>query len=82
MKQSGKNDISALVSQDKTVWDYSETNQLGYGLIDASDITAGSWNGTFNFNIKLENSLHTINSMGSSANDIYTKGAGNIVYIP
>ena len=46
------------------------------------DITAGSWNGTFNFNIKLENSLHTINSMGSSANDIYTKGAGNIVYIP
>ena len=53
MKQQGKNDIDALVTQDKTSWIYNEFETKGSGTIVAEDMTAGSWNGQFNFNIFL-----------------------------
>ena len=57
MKQQGKNDIDAIVTQDKTSWIYNEFETKGNGTIVAEDMTAGSWNGQFNFNIFLnENS--------------------------
>lgn len=58
---SSKNlaDVTASISQDKTQWSYSEiladSKVTGNGAIDATGITAGSWNGTFNFNVGLEN---------------------------
>lgn len=49
---------TATVNQDKTQWSCSEilpdSKTIGNGSIAASGITAGSWNGTFWFNINLE----------------------------
>ena len=52
-------DVTATIEQDKTEWSYDqilndEFKIIGNGEIDAKDITAGSWNGNFNFNIALE----------------------------
>ena len=57
MTQSGKSDITASVSQDKTEWVFSEmleNNVIGNGSISVEDLTAGSWSGNFNFSIALE----------------------------
>lgn len=59
-------DVTASISQDKTEWYYSEMLEngvIGNGAIDANGITAGVWNGTFNFNIKLENNNKYSNSI-------------------
>ena len=53
MSQYGKNDIIATITQDKTSWLYNELDTNGNGNIIAKDMSAGSWNGQFNFNIKL-----------------------------
>lgn len=51
-------DVTASISQDKTEWSYdqilADSKVAGNGLIDASGITAGAWNGTFNFNVEYE----------------------------
>ena len=54
MKQEGKDDVTATVTQDKTSWAYNEMDTDATGEISAQDLTAGSWNGTFNFAIALE----------------------------
>lgn len=50
--------VTASISQDKTEWSYNEiltdSKVAGNGSIDASGITAGAWNGTFNFNVEYE----------------------------
>lgn len=51
MSQEGKEDISATVEQDKTEWGYDEVETTATGTVQAIDATAGSWNGSFNFNI-------------------------------
>lgn len=61
LESTGLNDVTASIAQDKTSWLYSEFETAGNGTIDASGITAGIWNGTFNFNINLET-----NKKGSS----------------
>ena len=51
------NNVTASITQDKTEWIYNEILEngvIGKGSIDASGITAGAWNGTFNFNVSLE----------------------------
>ena len=60
MTQSGKADVTASISQDKTKWVFDEifdpmleATVDGHGVIDAQGLTAGSWNGNFNFNIAL-----------------------------
>ena len=51
-----KDSIIGLINQDKIEWSYYDTNIDGIGTIEANDMTAGKWNGTFNFNVKLERS--------------------------
>ena len=54
MSQTDKADVTASVTQDKTAWEVSEFGTAGNGSISASRLTAGAWNGTFNFNVGLE----------------------------
>ena len=53
LSQLGKNDIEANVTQDKEEWLYNEIDIKGNGEISTT-LSAGSWKGTFNFNIELE----------------------------
>ena len=54
MSQTDKADVTASVTQDKTAWEVSEFGTAGNGSISASDLSAGAWNGTFIFNVGLE----------------------------
>ncbi len=53
MKSStgGKADVAATITQDKTKWLYDEFSTQANGIITAEGITAGQWNGSFNFTI-------------------------------
>ena len=57
LSSKDKADVIGSITQDKTAWTYnqilSDNKVIGNGEIDANKITAGAWNGTFNFNIKL-----------------------------
>ncbi len=55
-KLSAKNkaDETATISQDKTVWTVHDFDTDANGQISADGITAGKWQGKFNFNINLE----------------------------
>ena len=59
LSSKDKADVIGTITQDKITWAYNEilsdNKILGNGEIDANGITAGAWNGTFNFVIKLEN---------------------------
>lgn len=57
MMQEGKEDVIATVVQDKTQWTWEDTNVKATGVISAPDLTAGSWNGSFNFEINLETTV-------------------------
>ena len=81
---SSKNlpDVTAQVSQDKIHWKYheilAETNIIANGLIGASEISAGAWNGSFNFNINLKN--NSIEVQATDENDVdLNASAENIV---
>lgn len=55
-----KADVQADVTQDATVWSSAEvcvanTGTTKNGKVEAPTITAGSWKGTFAFNIALQN---------------------------
>ena len=43
----------AFITQNKTSWSVDDFNIDATGYVDAPDITAGHWSGTFNFNISL-----------------------------
>lgn len=49
-----KDDVTATVTQDKTEWIFNEFETKGNGTVSALNLTAGTWEGKFNFNIKLE----------------------------
>lgn len=56
MHTDGKDDVTATVSQTKTKFEASEITGDGAteaGKIAAPGLTAGSWNGSFNFNVQL-----------------------------
>lgn len=65
--------VVAPITQDKTAWFYDEilpeTKVIGNGLIDAKDITAGSWNGNFNFNISLNEEVYAVGLMACYEED-------------
>ena len=73
---SSKNlpDITASVSQDKINWKYNEILEdskiLGNGLISASNLSAGAWNGTFNFNISLTENSINVSAKNEAGEDI------------
>ena len=56
LKQKGKNDKSASISQEQTEFnsdDFKNKTRTN-GAVTADSLTAGSWNGTFNFNISYQ----------------------------
>ena len=48
-----KADVIGTIEQNKTSWIYSEMDTDATGSISATGLTAGTWNGTFNFAIAL-----------------------------
>ena len=50
LRSANKTDETATISQDKTEWRYDD-NTEGTGTITAEGLSAGEWNGSFNFNI-------------------------------
>ena len=66
LSSKDKADVIGTITQDKLNWTYSEiytdSKILANGSISAQGITAGAWNGTFNFAIKLENNGKYTNS--------------------
>ncbi len=53
LKSNGKNDVLAQINQESTKWYNTQLNTTSKGSIKAL-LTAGSWDGTFNFDISLE----------------------------
>ena len=49
-----KEDVEATVTQDKTEWIFNEFETKANGNILAPNLTAGRWEGSFFFNIKLD----------------------------
>lgn len=68
MHTNGKDDITATVSQTKTKFEASEITGDGAteaGKIAAPGLTAGSWNGSFNFNVQLQKTAGLYKTDGS-----------------
>lgn len=57
LTQKGKSAVTANITQDKTSWLVSETDTVANGVVSTDKLSAGSWNGTFNFNISYENNV-------------------------
>ena len=72
LKQKGKNDKSASISQKQTEFnsdDFKNKTRTA-GTVTADSLTAGSWNGTFNFNISYQQVQYSYySSIELAAND-------------
>lgn len=71
MHTDGKDDVTATVSQTKTKFEASEIAGDGAteaGKIVAPGLTAGSWNGSFNFNVQLQKAAGLYKADGSIVN--------------
>ena len=71
MSQEGKNDINVNVVQDKDEWLHNEITTLGNGEVSASGMSAGSWKGSFNFNIMLESEDNNSSNNADYANTAF-----------
>ena len=72
IKQLGKNNKTATVTQNQTEFtsDDFANKKITNGKITAEGLTAGSWNGTFNFNIKYQQATYSYySSIELAAND-------------
>ena len=60
MKSSGKDNVTATVSQEQTLFSFEEISvedgAITAGTVQASDITAGHWSGNFYFNVEIKDS--------------------------
>ena len=60
MSTDGKDSVTATVTQAKTSFNYTEVSANGgdgtttTGSVVAAGLTAGEWNGTFNFNVEMK----------------------------
>lgn len=60
MSTNGKDSVTATVTQAKTSFNYTEVSANGgdgtttTGSVVAAGLTAGEWNGTFNFNVEMK----------------------------
>ena len=74
LSSKDKADVIGTIAQDKTKWTYNEilsdNKVLGNGEIDANGITAGAWNGTFNFNINLTENFINVIAKNESGEDL------------
>ena len=59
LKQQGKENITATITQEKQEFTYSDlkagATSTSTGTITANSLSAGSWNGSFNFTVSLKN---------------------------
>jgi hypothetical protein len=51
LSQDQKDSVTGTVAQSKTKWSCEDLAETGEGIISASDLSAGEWNGTFEFSI-------------------------------
>lgn len=65
-----KDDVTATVSQDKTKWYFNEFETIGNGEITASELTAGNWEGSFFFNIKLDSNYISVAAKNEAGEDL------------
>ena len=75
MSQTNKDDIKATVNQTKTAFganDLSNENQTATttGTVSAKDLTAGSWNGKFYFNVNLNEPNAYYSTLAKAVQDI------------
>lgn len=70
LSQLGKNDIKATIIQDKEQWKYNEIAIYGNGEISTIEMSAGSWNGQFNFNIFLHTSFIKVEAFDENGVDL------------
>lgn len=71
MHTNGKENVTATVTQTKTKFEASEIAGDGAteaGKIAAPGLTAGSWNGSFNFNVQLQKAAGLYKADGSIVN--------------
>ena len=82
LNSKNKPSVTGSITQDKTNWKHNEividNKILGNGEIKAQDISAGAWNGTFNFNIKLSEATITVKAENSNGEDL-NASAENII---
>ena len=81
LKQKGNNDKTASISQKQTVFnsdDFKNKTRTN-GAVTADSLTAGSWNGKFNFNIRCQqvqyNYYSSIELAANDANNMTTANA-------
>ena len=59
LKQQGKENITATITQEKQEFTYSDlkdgATSTSTGNVIANSLSAGSWNGSFNFTVSLKN---------------------------
>ena len=77
MKQEGKSDILATITQPKTDFTYAdgvrpEAEVTSDGVIEMASISAGKWSGLFNFTVTSSVDLSLEDSIGSDKADIST----------
>lgn len=81
LKQKGKNDKTATITQEQTEFDSDDFKNKAQttGAVTADRLTAGSWNGSFNFNInskKIHYSYYSsIELAANDANNMTTANA-------
>lgn len=75
---TAKEPVEAKVSQSKTFWKFNEFETIGNGNINAEKLSAGTWEGSFWFNIKLQSNYISVNAKNEAGEDIHAT-ASNIV---
>lgn len=70
LSQAHKSDVIATISQDKIVWASDEMSDIGNGHIDYANLSAGKWNGLFNFNIGLNSSYIKVTAFDQNGNNL------------
>ena len=74
-KSKGANLVFGTITQDKVQWKYDDLDTNAIGEIDASNLRAGEWEGSFNFNIAIEGILGDVidvNGQTAEADDVQT----------
>ena len=75
-----KADVAAIVTQNKDTWDFEDVAN-GYeettNKISASQLTAGNWKGTFNFNINLKDFENYGEDVTLTSDNLATYGIAN-----
>lgn len=80
LQQKGKDDISAEINQDQTIFASSDLAEgvSSNGTVTANSLTAGTWHGTSSFEIQLTSSYSLYSSLelaAADANNLTTENA-------